>query len=494
MMKLIGRHILLFILLPMVGFSQITFSESDRETYKYYTEQKWDSLLLVGKESLKQDIDYFYLRTRMGAAWYEKGKPIKAIRQFRKARAFNSSDAFTNASLYYSLLNANRTGQARAISSTIPGSEQVQMGIRKNILRDVNLEIGMVYNNAYNKSDPSSLMGPDSIYGKQDLYGNSYYGHLDFTLNLTKHISLNIGYSYLNFKKRKEYQFSYLEDQLERRVDTTWGYYNIYSFPEITKQPSFDYSINQNELTLAPSFFLNSGISIEPMFHLIQVSYNKTSLNYSAETVQDTLYHVSATNYDSIFPFERESYRFSQADTSFFNYLISLLITKDINLFTFGLTGSWSNLNDRDQYQLGLLVDYYPLGDLTFYGNTTIFGIFEETKGNRIIARQMLGAKLTNWLWLEGSFIYGDYSNGNLYNGRLVYNMSDNIQYSASGKLIFPIFKQLEFTLIYQFVARENLKFRVVPIPGDPNDGVMLENSYMKYQTNSVFLGIKWKL
>ncbi len=474
-MKLVFKHIIIFIFLPIIGLSQITFPEADRETYRFYTEQKWDSLLIVGKKALKQDIDYFYLRTRMGTALYELGKPIKAAWQFRKAREFNTSDNYTNASLYYSLLDANRTGQARAISSTIPVSEQARIGISKNILRGINLEVGVMYNNAYNKSNSSTVMGPDSIFGEQDMYGNSYYGHLDFTLNLTKHISLNIGYSYLNFKKRKLYQYSYYEDQLERRVDTTWGYYNIYSFPRITKQPSFDYVINQNEFTLSPAFFLNSGISIKPMFHLVQVSYNKTTVEYNAETVQ-------------------ESYRFHQADTSFFNYLISLLITKDINLFTFGLTGSWSNLNGRDQYQVGLVVDYHLLGNLNFYGNTTLFGIFGQTKDNRLIARQMLGAKVTRWLWLEGSFIYGDYSNGNLLNGMLVYNMSDKIRYSATGKLIFPIFKQLELTLIYQYFARENLIYTLTEVQQESTTRVVPQNNYMKYQTNSVFLGIKWKL
>ena len=493
-MKLVFKHIIIFIFLPVIGLSQITFPEADRETYRFYTEQKWDSLLIAGKEALKQDIDYFYLRTRMGTAWYELGKPVKAARQFRKARDFNASDTYNNASLYYSLLNANQTGRARAISSTIPEGEQAQLGIRKNILRDINLEVGIMYNNAYTKSDPTSLMDPDSIFGEQDMYGNSYYGHLDFTLNLTKHISLNIGYSYLNFKKRNLYQYSYFDDQLERRVDTTWGYYNIYSFPRITKQPSFNYVVNQNELTLSPAFFLNSGFSIKPMFHLVQVSYNNTTVNYSTETVQDTALYIQAIDSAITFPFNRQSYRVSQSDTSFFNYLISLLITKDINLFTFGLTGSWSNLNGRDQYQVGFVLDYYPLGNLNFYGNTTLFKIFEQTTGNRLIARQMLGAKVTKWLWLEGSFIYGDYSNGNLFNGILVYNMSDKIRYSATGKLIFPIFKQLEVTLIYQYFARENLIYTLTEVQEGSTTTVVPQNDYMKYQTNSVFLGIKWKL
>ena len=35
------------------------FATVDRITFRCFTEQKWDSVILVGKQALKEDIDYF---------------------------------------------------------------------------------------------------------------------------------------------------------------------------------------------------------------------------------------------------------------------------------------------------------------------------------------------------------------------------------------------------------------------------------------------------
>ena len=55
-MKSVGAHIILVLFLPLFSFSQITFPETDRETYRFYTEQKWDSLHAEMEEGRKSII------------------------------------------------------------------------------------------------------------------------------------------------------------------------------------------------------------------------------------------------------------------------------------------------------------------------------------------------------------------------------------------------------------------------------------------------------
>ena len=44
------------------------FINVDTNTYNLYLEKDWDELIREGKRALRQDIDYYYLRMRIGIA------------------------------------------------------------------------------------------------------------------------------------------------------------------------------------------------------------------------------------------------------------------------------------------------------------------------------------------------------------------------------------------------------------------------------------------
>ena len=48
----------------------LDFNAVDILTYRLYMEKKWDSVIIVGKKALRNDIDYYYLRARMGIACF----------------------------------------------------------------------------------------------------------------------------------------------------------------------------------------------------------------------------------------------------------------------------------------------------------------------------------------------------------------------------------------------------------------------------------------
>jgi hypothetical protein len=111
-----------------------------------------------------------------------------------------------------------------------------------------------------------------------------------------------------------------------------------------------------------------------------------------------------------------------------------------------------------------------------------------------MIFRQMVGVKLWKWLWIEGDFLYGNLANGNLANGQVIYNNSDRIRYRAGGNLIFPLFRQMTVSLTYQFFERESTILRYSRSPGNPDAGITLQILPMKYQTNSLYLSLKYNL
>jgi len=101
------------------GHTQETVpSESiEQESYRLYLDKKWEELIRVGNIAIKQEVDYFYLRMRIGIAYYEKKNYALAEEHFRKALLFNSSNDLALEYLYYCLMLNGRLEEARLLSN-----------------------------------------------------------------------------------------------------------------------------------------------------------------------------------------------------------------------------------------------------------------------------------------------------------------------------------------------------------------------------------------
>ena len=78
------------------------FAWYDKYTYEAYQNKEWNEVISVGKEAIKDGVDFFYLRMRIGIAYYEQAKYRSAIACFKKALEFNANDPLTLEYLYYS--------------------------------------------------------------------------------------------------------------------------------------------------------------------------------------------------------------------------------------------------------------------------------------------------------------------------------------------------------------------------------------------------------
>ena len=71
-----------FIALNLSGQS---FVKIDSATYAQYLAGDWKTLVREGKAALDQDVDYYYLRMRMGIAYYELENYRAAIDQLNQS-------------------------------------------------------------------------------------------------------------------------------------------------------------------------------------------------------------------------------------------------------------------------------------------------------------------------------------------------------------------------------------------------------------------------
>lgn len=478
---------------------KLDFATVDRLTYRCYEEKKWDSVILVGKQALQLDIDYYYLRTRMGISYYNKSKYYQASIHLKKAREFNSQDPIIADYLYYAYTFSNQADQAFKLEPFM--TNEARESIDK-VVQDVHVESGYTLSSNANPANLSTLMGKDSIYGEQDLYGNSFYSNLSLKMRVSNRIGLSFAYNYLNFTKTKYIQYGRGEQKFTGLQDTVLynvtpkdsGQWYNYGYQWAVYDTSFRYHVSQHELHIGASYAPGSGFRIMPAFHFMHVAYTMTNSSYRTETVDAPLFHSNSTNITYNWSYPQLNYSFSQKDTSFNNYVAALAITKDFGLLNVGLSGSWSNLNGYKQKQLGASLSYYPLGNLNLYGTTTVTG-FMQGRDKRLLFSQVLGAKITPWMWGEANFYYGDYTNANISNGSVVYNNSDIINYRGGATLMFLVGKHVQLSLIYQYFSKESQQIYYIK-QEDPDTQQIKEVQKTKnnpYNTNTLIGGITWK-
>ena len=176
-----------------------TFRSVDAKTYHYFLDQKWDSLVAVGKTALKSDIDYYYLRIRLGIAYFNKGKYAKAIQHLQKATKFNSGDSTALEYMYYAYRSYNRPLYQSHIA------KQLKESARQRILKQFPLyrnsfspEVGYQGDNKL-----AYVYNPSLGVLQFDLPQSFMFFGLDY-----KHyfggIALNATYEYFDSRRMKE--------------------------------------------------------------------------------------------------------------------------------------------------------------------------------------------------------------------------------------------------------------------------------------------------
>ena len=110
--KLIIMLLLLFPVLKVSGQAEKDFNYYNTLTYNQYLAENWNDLIITGREALDQGYDSYYLRMRLGIAYYSKERYILSEKQFLKALEFNEESADATSYLYYQKLFTSREKEA----------------------------------------------------------------------------------------------------------------------------------------------------------------------------------------------------------------------------------------------------------------------------------------------------------------------------------------------------------------------------------------------
>lgn len=421
------------------------FTTLENNTYKYYLSGQYDSLIMLGEKGLADSMDYFYLRYRLGYAYFMKNKFRQAAGHFKKAYSFNSMEESSLKYLYDAYNNSALEYEALALGKKLSPEFLSSVKRRRKIsLLHFYVEGGHGFTDAVRKSSDINLPGNKNKRGISNPTRSVTYLHTGFKFKAGNMVSIYQGYNFLNVGKQKIVR----ENNATNRIN---------------------YDIIQHEYYINAAARMAERWLLVPAFHFISVNYNDPRPGEDSSWVQPGFKQIKLFNYTGI-----------------------LMVVKDFRLTKLSFGGSFSYINNDYKSQAILSLLWLPFGNLHFYSFSQVALFCEYTpapgqKGQRIILEQSLGFKIFRKLWAELDFTYGNLSNYVEKNGFVVYGFMEKTHFRSELGLISPLFNKFELSLRYQLFSKEapyvasvdNITNRIKPI---------------SYTQHNIIGGIKWKL
>lgn len=373
-----------FVLLTVAqGQAVMNFISLDKQTYELYLEKNWKELVSLGKNGLNSGLDYFYLRMRIGIAYYELGNYRRAIPHFRKALIFNPKDQFANEYLYYSYLFSGFNADAINLSEKFTSKLKKKLAIKKVTgFKSISIYNTYSFNTNQGKLDDFNLPADTSINGWQNVMRNYNLIQLNFEHIVTSKLRLSHGYGYL-IKQR--YNFFQEEEASMLYPEETYKQLQVYISGNYLVSCGFTAGLTLHYINLRPLVYYETG---------------GTGRWPSGSTSAYTNPSHNVAGYFSL--------------------------SKNLGLFTAGLGLGVANLNDNMQFQKDLFLSVFPPGNLNFYfsSKATHHSDFLNLDNpvNKWIFEQKIGIKIFNSVWIELYGAFGEKSDFIDHNGTVIYN------------------------------------------------------------------------
>lgn len=435
---------ILFFLFSFQIFSQIKNDNILQKTYQLLEKGSYNELIEYSKKVLDNDIDFFYLRLRLGIAYFKLNNYKLAVYHLEKSLEFNSDDEVALEYLYYAYLYSGMRDEANKLSKEKGDFIKSNNNSNEKIIQNLYFETGFSLSNNYSKNANFKFDGGKGIYGESNLNDNTLYSHLGAKLSISPNINLYNGFNFINVKN---YSIYYIKNNLK----------------------SFEYNLKQWDYYLNTKFILKNNLSFTPSIHLINVS----TKNY---------YTTINSNQDILI---------NNNDKKFLDYVLSSNIAYNYKKFLFVINGSYSKLNENNQFQLGGDVMFFIFGNLDLYTQTSFIYLHSNDsaiylqKHNSLIFNQMIGGKINNKLWAEVGLAVGNMKNYNESNGFVVYNIPDVIKLKTFLNFIYTYSSKIELSLRYQFLNRKDTY-------AFNEDIETIKNGIINYQNQTIIGGIKW--
>lgn len=449
-----------FIIISKDVYSQakISVDSVDSIMEELQAENNWGRMISLGESSLRKGYDSFFLRARLGMAYFETGQYIKAIPllEITLQTGIDNPTLLTN--LYYCYFFTGREADKGFVFSKLSERSKKRLQPLNNIIaNDIFSDIGFSFSNDNVTSNSESSGTVNSangeLYTEQTFNGNAFSVGVGINQLLFQSLSIDYYYSYLKLDKTKTIQTS---DQL---------YTNTYS----------EY---QNRFYNKYNIRVSDGLVFSPAGHFIGTDLSTIYGN------ADSLISVKGNSgSQTVSVFEQQDI--------YDSFVLSADITKYMTAYSAGINGSFSYLNNIHQWQLGASFKMFPLKKASFYSVSDIF-IQNQNEVANMIFNQSIGGFYKKKFFYDLFFTVGNLNNFNEKNGALVYNNPDVIKFKTGFSMKYYITPLFNLNLGYSFQSRERNAYTYVNSTSANNQPVSQKSSSVSYSVNNIFAGLKF--
>ncbi len=271
--------IFVFIYLSLTSVAQesINYPSIDKKTYQQYLNKDWKDLIKTGKNSLKNNIDFYYLQVRMGIAYYELKKYANAVKYFEKAYLTNKNDELIQEYLYFSYIFIGRYEDARVLSDKFKRNlkEKLKISAENPFIKALYLETKFDFNDDYKQLPQfGELIDQTSVLNK------SYY-NISLQHDIGSKTSIFHGYSNI-------------------------GITNLIITDELVDVKTYEEKVFQNEYYFSLKYQIAKGTNISGGFHYLRTNYkasipSSTSSGRWGNNSDISLYNYSENSFAASF-------------------------------------------------------------------------------------------------------------------------------------------------------------------------------------------------
>jgi len=360
---------------------------TDTLTYQYFLRGDWNTLIDSAKYALKNNIDFKFLRQRLGYAYFVKGEFYKSEYQYEKALKYDPNDENTINYLYYCGVNIGNEAYTRFRSAKLSASNKNSYNIqRTKLISTIDCEYNMKFND----------------YSKR---GNPQYGRIG--------LESKIGY------KLSIYQaFSVYSQTNQSKSQDNSGL-----IPTSSTDSS---SIKQTEYFISGTFNLAAHWQLNAGYHYVNslMTYHN---NYS--------YTIGTKHYNSV------------TDSSFHlpGHLVHAKVSYDYRRFKLGISGSLFNYYNIITQQYGAHAGVTVPGKNYITLQSSVYAMTNSSGHDKVIYSQSIGALFFKRLWTEGFIKLGNLDYFAENDGLYIYNSLDPTTFRTGLSTFLKINNHITF-------------------------------------------------
>ncbi|MBP6458799.1 MAG: hypothetical protein KA264_01765 [Crocinitomicaceae bacterium] len=438
----------------------------DSITYALSYQGKHKELVIIANNAWNNDIDFYYLRLRVGISYFNKKQYLMALTHFNKALEFYPSDFTTKEYIFYCNLYLGDTDRAKEIVSKMPINYQVKYLDLLKSNNIINLESGYQFPIYSNKQDTSTFLA-NGIFSETDRTKSLQYYQLGADFKLTNKVKLYAGFSLVNNLKSQQI---YSKDNYYYYDYTTF----IFNKSIKTKDTSIEYNLYQYQAYIGATINLPKQFSLQIGYQ--DMYYKQSKLFTKSDSSKSILLDTIVYNY---------KYRLQNINQN--NFVTSLTLTKNYKSWQGQIGLGFANIVKTSIVQMGGQFTYFPLGNYNL-SLTAGYYLSKDTL-SRNIGQLKIAGRISDNLWFESYYYQGNLKNFQESNSYVVYNVSDIITSKSGISLIYYLSQKLSVGVRYDLLVRKAEFDRYVVLNNRTTKSINTD----KYNMNSFIINMIWK-